>query len=705
MGRLLRVLAPSGYGKTLLVATWVTAESRCVRWVDLRRADDDPAALFATLRDALAGVYEIPNPTMSPSSSINPYVAAIEEGVTRSERATPFVLVLDDVHRVRGSIENRLIQTVVDHLPLDSTVVLLGRGHHDHGAIGRSRLVPGVIDVEVGDLAFEPAESRAMFESLGVDVRSDDVAGVLEALEGWPAGVRLAGEVLRSGSQPVDVIDHVTLVDYLRGEWVGRLADDELRFLSEVACLGRFTGDLCDEVLGRTGSAELLDRLHRDEVVVFALDQRREWYRLHELLVRWLSAGLRSNDPARWREIHLSAARYWERQGDVARAVAHVRATGDLATLEALVVVHGGPYFTRGLTTTVERWLEAFPVEWARSSSGLNGLRCAQALHGGDGARAVQWLRVLDESIELAGRPIDDPVTWWGDVFHAALEERRASELLPLVAATRPQLTGGPWAGFACWVQGALSFLVGDLETARSALQAGMFEGELAVNPLTSAGCRSVLSILDDFEGDRAASERNARLAAQAITSCGAELLPTTAMSMAVTAMHDAREGNRSEAARGLTAARFALTGFRSAAPWFNVITRLALVKTALVLDDRESARSLMLELQHHARFDMEPVGAGRRSAITWLIELGSQVDAMHVTATGSSSLTDAELRVLQLLPTNLSLADIAKDLFVSRNTVKTHAASIYRKLDASKRREAVERARAAGLLVAADGS
>ena len=62
-------------------------------------------------------------------------------------------------------------------------------------------------------------------------------------------------------------------------------------------------------------------------------------------------------------------------------------------------------------------------------------------------------------------------------------------------------------------------------------------------------------------------------------------------------------------------------------------------------------------------------------------------------------SLTAAELRVAQYLPTNLSLSDIATRLYVSRNTVKSHAAAIYRKLGTSSRGEAVRLARSAGLI------
>jgi LuxR family maltose regulon positive regulatory protein len=65
----------------------------------------------------------------------------------------------------------------------------------------------------------------------------------------------------------------------------------------------------------------------------------------------------------------------------------------------------------------------------------------------------------------------------------------------------------------------------------------------------------------------------------------------------------------------------------------------------------------------------------------------------------GRWPLTPAELRVLHLLPTHLSFREIADELFVSTNTIKTQARSIYRKLGVSSRREAVACARTAGLL------
>jgi LuxR family maltose regulon positive regulatory protein len=64
-----------------------------------------------------------------------------------------------------------------------------------------------------------------------------------------------------------------------------------------------------------------------------------------------------------------------------------------------------------------------------------------------------------------------------------------------------------------------------------------------------------------------------------------------------------------------------------------------------------------------------------------------------------SEEISPAELRVLALLPTHLSLAQVADRLCVSTNTVKTHGKSLYRKLGVGSRAEAVEAARGLGLL------
>jgi len=64
--------------------------------------------------------------------------------------------------------------------------------------------------------------------------------------------------------------------------------------------------------------------------------------------------------------------------------------------------------------------------------------------------------------------------------------------------------------------------------------------------------------------------------------------------------------------------------------------------------------------------------------------------------------LRDSEIRILRYLPTNLTLPEIARELHVSHNTVKTHVRSLHTRLGAHSRVEAVDRARVLGLLAPA---
>ena len=80
--------------------------------------------------------------------------------------------------------------------------------------------------------------------------------------------------------------------------------------------------------------------------------------------------------------------------------------------------------------------------------------------------------------------------------------------------------------------------------------------------------------------------------------------------------------------------------------------------------------------------------------------QLEAEIVAMpQATAGGGSGLTRAELRLLPLLSTHLSFREIGDRLFVSRNTIKTQAISVYRKLGVSSRSDAITRARELGLV------
>ena len=131
------------------------------------------------------------------------------------------------------------------------------------------------------------------------------------------------------------------------------------------------------------------------------------------------------------------------------------------------------------------------------------------------------------------------------------------------------------------------------------------------------------------------------------------------------------------------------------AMPHIAAQARIELTRVHLALADIAGARTLMREIDEllNHRPDLGTL-VGEAQA------LRTQLSADHAPAVpGASSLTGAELRVLPMLATHLSFSEIGAGLFLSPHTVKSQAMSIYRKLGASSRSQAVARSRELGLL------
>jgi LuxR family maltose regulon positive regulatory protein len=163
----------------------------------------------------------------------------------------------------------------------------------------------------------------------------------------------------------------------------------------------------------------------------------------------------------------------------------------------------------------------------------------------------------------------------------------------------------------------------------------------------------------------------------------------------AVQALAAAGTGDPETAAAHWHTGRAKLARLRDLSGWANVQTRIALANASLLLGDRIGTETMLREARE--LLIRQPDATNAHTQVEKLEELARHL--RRHTAIGSSSLTTAELRVLHYLPTNLSLAEISTRLFVSRYTIKTHCESIYRKLNANSRSEAVSSARRIGLL------
>ena len=131
------------------------------------------------------------------------------------------------------------------------------------------------------------------------------------------------------------------------------------------------------------------------------------------------------------------------------------------------------------------------------------------------------------------------------------------------------------------------------------------------------------------------------------------------------------------------------------ALPYFAVQARIELARVHFALADLAGARTLMREVDELLRRRPD-LGTPADQAQALRARLSKEHGP---SASGASALTGAELRLLPLLSTHLSMPEIAGELFLSPNTIKSQAYSLYRKLGASTRSQAVTRSRELGLL------
>ena len=224
---------------------------------------DDAAILIEALVDALETLGPPAAVTRARITSKEPaFSATMLPAVARlvQTRGEPFILVVDDVHLVQSAPAQRVLESVCEACPDDSTIVLLTRSQAPEW-LARVRATGRLTEVSAADLDFDIDETAQLLSAMGLPVDESDVAAVVEHTEGWAVGVYLTALGLRSsgrarvdGTRVVRGSDRI-VADYLRTQVLATLSDDHRRFLTLTSVLDELNGPLCDAVLERTDSA------------------------------------------------------------------------------------------------------------------------------------------------------------------------------------------------------------------------------------------------------------------------------------------------------------------------------------------------------------------------------------------------------------------------------------------------------------------
>jgi LuxR family transcriptional regulator, maltose regulon positive regulatory protein len=599
------------------------------------------------------------------------------------------ILVLDDYHAIENEDVHEGLAFLLDHLPASLRLVIATR-FDPPLPIARLRARGELLEIRAEKLRFSREESAAFLNDLlGLGLEADDVARLHERTEGWAAGLYLAALSLGGQADPRSFIaafagDDRHVVDYLAAE-VLRSQPEEIRtFMLRTAVLDRLSGPLCDAVTRMPGSAATLRRIERANLFVVPLDAKREWYRYHHLFRDLLLHELRQAEPALVSELHRRASAWHRDAESIPDAIHHALAAADADEARELIADNWNTSFNQGRLATVAAWLDALPEEAVAGDPRLSIARAWLALDRRLLGDVEHWIDVAERHTSSETRAETAVLRAVfnfkiGDVGRAS---QAAEEALELASADTvfPRTAAGCISGICRYWSGepnrAVPVLEETVELARSAgndLAAGYALGYLA---LIEAG----------RDRPEAAAELASRALGQSEEPGFQRHFVTMVARLACAKARLQREDlDEAEAA----AARAVELGLRGAGHLELAAAQLALAEAKRARGEEGEADALAREARALLARCPDP------GALTGFVPLRAGPEEEAVAA----ELTEREHAILRLLDTDLSQREIGGALYVSVNTVKTHTRGIFRKLHASSRREAVERARALGLL------
>ena len=522
--------------------------------------------------------------------------------LARAVRARrPFVLVFDDVHVLRNRESLAALTAIIDQLPSGSQVALASRTEPAL-TLGRRRAHRGLAELEQRDLAMTRSEGGDLLARMGLKLDPTDAARLFRRAEGWPVAIYLAGLSLRGQRDLGRAVARFTgddrlVVDYLRDEFLAGLSRRKLEFLTRTSVLDTLAGPICDAVLERSGSAQVLRELARANTLLVPLDRSDHAYRYHPLFAEMLKAELRRREPESEPALHRRASAWYAESLDFSQAIEHSIAAGDVERAAGLICDSLTDYLNRGSLATIRSWLHRFRNEQIATSPPLCLAAATVALASGDGALSEHWARIGVKALEDArATAVSGSLASAFTLIRASLardgiarmdaDAARAAESLPQES---------PWLAECCLLRGIAAQLGGDHERAKARLDEGARRGAV-VAPLVQVLCLVQLALLVIEQGDWNAGARLVGRARAQVERFGLAPYPSVALVPAICALVDAHRGRVEDARHELRRSIRLLHEVVDFPSWYVAEIGIVLAHAAMRLDEPNCARQRLTE-------------------------------------------------------------------------------------------------------------
>jgi LuxR family maltose regulon positive regulatory protein len=336
--KLILVSAPAGFGKTTVVSDWIDQNKIPATWFSIDNGDNDPTDFLSYIISGIQSIHKefglsalklLNSPNKPSVESIASLL--INELLNINQN---FLLVFDDFHLIKSNEVLTLVTYLLEHIPGNIHIVILTRSDPAL-SVSRLRSQHQLVELRSSDLSFSANDISILFnKKLRLGLSIDDVYALETKTEGWIAGLQLTAISMQGREDISEFIqdlkgDNRYIMDYLMEEVLKIQTDDINDFLLQTSLLEQMSAPLCNAVLNRNDSQQILETLEKNNMFVIPLDTERNWYRYHHLFAELLKQRLHLRGKAAIIELQNKTIEWFKDNSMPLLAIEHAIETGN----------------------------------------------------------------------------------------------------------------------------------------------------------------------------------------------------------------------------------------------------------------------------------------------------------------------------------------------------------------------------------------
>ncbi len=621
------VSAPAGYGKTTLVRQWVDDFLPGVAWLTLDENDNQPlfflnyliAAIKTVEKNACSETLEFirSNSVIPGETNDLGKESIIHFSNDLLSIKSPLVIVLEDYHNLNNKDIQTLLTNVIENLPPNIHFVITTRTDPPW-PLHRWRVKRELMELRQKDLSMGSEETQFFLNDLmGCNLKIKDIELLMEKTEGWPASLQMAALSIKGSKNIPQFIRDFTgnsryILDYFTDEVLKGQREELKDFLLKTSILDNLSADLCNHLLEKRNSQELLEELENANLFIIPEDDSRDWYRYHPLFSQLLRFNLKKAFPESVEPLHLKASSWFANNNLPLAAIEHAFAVSDKKIAIKLLEDNIENLWFGSGYLQVSNWLEKIDESEVNKSLKLKLYKSILKLLEGNLSEAKHDLNQVEKELE------NEPLDLKGLNGTGSLSPENKSEIIGLKGMIQAYL-----AKFLGDVNGILEYskiamknlekgkslfspgiaivsgdahsIIGDYQKAADYYREALVEGKTAENLFFVQVAYLKLAVINWFVGNLKNTETICKEHLEFAKTTGLENTPRAGVMWALWG-EVFREKNELELALAYTQKGCDLSQRESLV---LLLSKLYFAQVCLSMEKNEEARKALLEIEN----------------------------------------------------------------------------------------------------------